>query len=247
MSSLNTLSTSKTYSCSTINISSIEIQLHRKNVKNINFSICASNGQVRVSAPVDLSEKQLRSAINSKLNWIRKKIQINNYHVKKCDRNYHSGETIYYFGQPYALKVIEQVGKPSISIQTPDILEMCVQENTDSIKRAKLLNEWYRAELKQRIPRLIEKWQPTIGRKVSKWGVKQMKTRWGSCNINKKRIWLNLELAKRTEECLEYVVVHEMTHLLERNHSERFKKLLDGFIPEWKNIEAKLNSNLVKR
>ena len=224
-----------------LNISGIEIQILRKNIKNINFSIKASDGQVYVSAPIKISEEELRLAIYSKLGWIRKKIQANNNDTKEYKRNYQSGETIIFLGKLYKLEVIEKSEKPNISLRSHGVLSMYVREKTGVTSKKMLLNEWYRAELKQRIPALVNKWQPIIGEKVSEWGVKQMKTRWGTCNIDKKRIWLNLELAKQPEECLEYVVVHEMTHLLERNHNARFKMLLDGFIPDWEKTEAILN------
>jgi predicted metal-dependent hydrolase len=229
-----------------INISGIEILLLRKNIKNINFSVSSKKAQVRVSAPKNISNDELLIALHSRLDWMRNKIQIVNNLPKQPDHNYSSGEKHYFLGKLYKLDVIEQTGKPNVSIQSPGILTMSVRENTTRQSKEILLNEWYRAELKQRIPLLIEKWQPIIGKKISEWGIKKMKTRWGTCNINKKRIWLNLELAKQPEVCLEYVVVHEMTHLLERNHNARFKSLLDGFIPDWRRIEAILNTNNIK-
>ena len=231
--------------CTTLNISDIEIQLLRKNIKHINFSVKASDGQVCVSAPKSISDDELLVAIHSKIGWIRKKIQIINNLPSQPAYNYSSGEQHYYLGNPYYLEVVKKIDKPSISITAPGNLVMCVQNNATIHSREMLLNEWYRAALKQRIPLLIEKWQPIIGKTVSEWGVKRMKTRWGTCNISKSRIWLNLELAKYPEACLEYVVVHEMTHLLERNHTSRFKELLDGFIPDWKKVESILNTNLI--
>lgn len=237
----------KILASTTINISGIEILLTRKNIKNINFSVSALNKQVRVSAPIHISDDELQRTLESKSDWMRKKIQaIKKYSKEEYQRKFISGELCYFLGKPYKLEVIEQTSAPSVSIQPSEILMMCVRKNMSITKKEKLLNEWYRSALKQRIPHLIEKWQPIVGKKVSTWGVKNMKTRWGTCNITKKRIWLNLELAKQPEACLEYVVVHEMTHLLERNHNSRFKSLLDGFIPDWRSIEAILNTNNIK-
>ena len=104
-----------------------------------------------------------------------------------------------------------------------------------------MLNDWYRSELKARIPALIAKWEPEIGVKVAQWGVKKMKTKWGTCNIDARRIWLNLELAKKPVQCLEYIVVHEMVHLLERHHNDYFRELMDRFMPQWRLYKDQLN------
>lgn len=224
-------------------IADINVQVVRKDIKNINFSVSAPDGHVRVSAPKYISDEVLRSAVLSRLGWIRKKIQTIKNLPTRPVKKYVSGEEHYYLGELYKLVIFEQICKPHISLPTSTTLQMFVCPNASLATREKLLYEWYRTELKKRIPPLIEKWQPIIGKKVSDWGVKRMKTRWGTCNINKKRIWLNLELIKRSEASLEYVVVHEMTHLLERNHNARFKTLLDGFIPGWREIERELKSN----
>ena len=111
----------------------------------------------------------------------------------------------------------------------------------DTEQREKVLNEWYRRELKARIPPLIEKWEEIIGVQIAEWGVKRMKTKWGSCNIEARRIWFNLELAKKPLPCLEYIVVHEMVHILERHHNERFTSLMDAFLPSWRISRDELN------
>ncbi|MDD1607796.1 MAG: M48 family metallopeptidase, partial [Methylococcaceae bacterium] len=120
-------------------------------------------------------------------------------------------------------------------------IELFVRPNTSSVQRQSLLNEWYRKQLKAQIPPLIAKWEQTIGVTVSDWGVKQMKTKWGTCNISAKRIWLNLELAKKPTRCLEYIVVHEMVHLLERHHNDTFTAYMDQFMPQWRCYRDELN------
>jgi len=234
-----------------INVAGINILLMRKNIKNINFSVSAPgsaldnefNTQVRISAPKEISEDELLVIITSKVNWIRKKLQRIQESPALTKKEYSSGECHYIFGKAYILEVIEQTREAQNIQLNSDTLKMFIRPNTTIAKRETLLNEYYRTELKKRIPELIKKWQPIVRKEVSEWGVKRMKTRWGTCNINKKRIWLNLELAKWPEACLEYVVVHEMTHLLERNHTHRFKKLLDGFVPNWPKIESMLNTH----
>ncbi|QMU60845.1 MAG: DUF45 domain-containing protein [Gammaproteobacteria bacterium] len=221
-------------------VSGINIQVVRKNIKNINFSVRAANGQVRISAPKYITDEALEAAVLSRMGWIHKRIQtIKSLPILQV-KKYVTSETHDFMGKQYTLEVVEQSGKPQMQLQSSGTLKMCIRPNTKLVNRERVLNEWYRAELKMRIPVLIEKWQPIIGKKVSEWSVKKMKTRWGTCNINKKRIWLNLELAKQPEACLEYVVVHEMTHLIERNHNKHFRRLLDSFIPSWENIERDL-------
>lgn len=230
-----------------INFSNIDIQLVRKNIKNVNFSVSTFNARVRVSVPSNLSEDELLLILESRLDWMRNKIQAVKNLPALIDKKYISGENHKFLGKSYKLEVVEHTGKPKIILQSPETLKMFVRPNTSFTNKEKLLNDYYRAELKKRIPGLITKWQLIIGKEVSEWGVKRMKTRWGTCNINKKRIWLNLELAKQPEACLEYVVVHEMTHLLERNHNSRFRNLLDGFLPNWQEIEDILNLKRMKR
>lgn len=225
-------------------VSDINIQVVRKNVKNINFSVRASDGRVRVSVPHNISNHDLYIAISSRIDWIQNKIQIIESFPKKLTPTYQSGEKISCLGREYILKVSEQLGQPNIVEKNSNILQMHIRDNTSIYAREKLLYEWYRVKIKKLIPELINKWQPIIGESVLDWRVKRMKTRWGTCNIIKRRIWLNLELAKKSEECLEYVVIHEMTHLLERNHNARFKRLMDGFLPAWRQIEKELNSTI---
>jgi predicted metal-dependent hydrolase len=122
-------------------------------------------------------------------------------------------------------------------------LILYVRPNTTTANRELVLNEWYRDELKKRIPALIAKWEPIIGREVAGWGVKRMKTKWGSCNIPQRRLWLNLELAKKPPECLEYILVHEMVHLLERHHNDAFRAYMDKFLPHWRLHRDALNSS----
>jgi predicted metal-dependent hydrolase len=139
------------------------------------------------------------------------------------------------------LNIYEHSGPPCVSIHNDSILEMYVRPGSDRKKRINILEEWYRLQLKEQIPHLISRWESVMGVSVKEWGVKKMKTRWGSCNIKSQRIWLNLELAKRPQQCLEYIVVHEMIHLLERYHNTRFYRLMDAYMPEWRDYFYILN------
>ena len=209
-----------------LTVNGIDVQIVRKAIKNLHLAVYPPDGRVRISVPNHVTNENARLAVVSKLNWIRKKQRDLKKQLRQSERKYISGECHYYFGKRCRLEVINRVGKHEVVLKRSGRLQMFVNPDTSVTNKEKLLNEWYRNQLRNRIPEIIEKWQPVIGKKISDFGIKKMKTRWGSCNIVKKRIWLNLELAKKPQECLEYVVVHEMVHLLERNHNEQFKKFV---------------------
>ncbi|MGD8622046.1 MAG: SprT family zinc-dependent metalloprotease [Anaerolineales bacterium] len=217
-----------------ITIDGIHIELERKRVKNVNLTIYPPDGRVRISAPHRMSEKKLHQVIRSKLPWIKRhRTQIKSKAWVKPYK-YVSGERHAFMGEVYQLDVIQHDAAPSIEIQADDKIILRVRRGSRREKREKVLREWYRAELKKLIPPLIARWEPVIGVEVAEWGVKRMKTRWGSCNTKAHRIWVNLELAKHPIERLEYIVVHEMVHLLEHRHNKRFYAYMDRFLPEWR-------------
>lgn len=217
-----------------ITIDGIHIELERKRVKNVNLTIYPPDGRVRISAPHRMSEKKLHQVIRSKLPWIKRhRTQIKSKAWVKPYK-YVSGERHAFMGEVYQLDVIQHDAAPSIEIQADDKILLRVRRGSRREKREKVLREWYRAELKKLIPPLIARWEPVIGVEVAEWGVKRMKTRWGSCNTKAHRIWVNLELAKHPIERLEYIVVHEMVHLLEHRHNKRFYAYMDRFLPEWR-------------
>ena len=152
-----------------------------------------------------------------------------------------TGESHYLFGKRYRLEVIERRGCHEVAIANNTTLQLSVSPGTSTLNRALVLNQWYRNQLKAQIPALLNRWQLTIGKEVQDWGIKKMKTKWGSCNITERRIWLNLELAKKPLECLEYVIVHELVHLHERHHNKRFKTYMDRYLPQWHHCRDILN------
>jgi hypothetical protein len=152
-----------------------------------------------------------------------------------------SGESHYFLGWRYRLRVIEHHGAGKVVLRNRAAIELYVRPQTDGQQRKQVLQQWYRGQLKTLIPPLLKKWQPIMGVQVADWGIKRMKTKWGSCSKSARRIWLNLELAKRSVQCLEYIVVHEMVHLLERHHNDRFRALVDQFIPQWRLRREELN------
>lgn len=223
-------------------INNIEIELTKKNIKNLHLSVHPPDGRVKISAPQYMDTDTIRLFAISKLSWIRKQQKKFINQERQPEREYVSGESHYFLGQRYLLNVIyTNKRKQGVEIRNKKYIDLYVRENTPKYLRERAMTEWYRRELKKLIPTIIAKWEPIIGVEVNEFGVKKMKTRWGSCNPKAKRIWLNLELVKKSPTCIEYVVVHEMTHLLERKHNERFIAYMDKFLPNWRAIKDELN------
>lgn len=219
----------------------LTLQVNRKAIKNLHISVLPPDGKIRVSAPNHLSDTAIRRAIIPRIPWIKKQQQAFEKQPRQSERRYVSGETHYLWGKRYRLTVAEIEGPNRVYVKGSTRLQFHVKPGTSIEKKENLINEWYRQQLKQRIEQLIRHWQPTIGVKPSQWGVKKMKTKWGSCNTTSKRIWLNLELAKKPVECLEFILVHELVHLKERHHNDRFKQLMDSFLPDWRERRNFLN------
>jgi predicted metal-dependent hydrolase len=223
-------------------VNDIEIELIKKNIKNIHLSVHPPNGRVRISAPKRMDDEAIRLFVISKLSWIKKQRSKFENQERQPEREFVSGESHYFLGERYLLNVnYTNKRKQGVKIRNKTYIDLFVREGSTKEQRQNVMKEWYRRELKALIPPLIEKWEQIIGVKVESWGVKHMKTRWGSCNTTAKRIWINLELAKKSPICLEYIVVHEMVHLLERHHNERFISYMGKFLPNWRSIKAELN------
>lgn len=225
-----------------LTVSDIDVQIVRKDIKNLHLAVYPPNGHVRVAVPKHLTDDNIRLAVISRLSWIKNQQKTYAGQPRQSERLYISGECHYYFGKRYRLELIERVGKHEIVLLKSGKLKMFVKPNTSVVNKEKLLDGWYRAELKRHVPELIEKWQPVIGEEVADWGIKKMKTKWGSCNIAQARIWLNLELVKKPIECLEYILVHEMVHLLERYHNDNYREYMDKLLPQWR-----LNRDVLNR
>lgn len=219
---------------STITVNEIEVQVIRKDIKNLRLAVYPPDGRVRLSVPRPVSDGDARLVIKEKLDWIRKQQARIQAQRRQPPQEVISGEPHYLWGRPYRLEVVARYGRHEVEVMSDGRLRLYVRPGATRAKREMALDNWYRAELKAQVPDLIAKWEPAIGRKVAEWGVKKMKTRWGSCNIQARRIWLNLELAKKPAECLEYVLVHEMVHLLERYHNADFWAHLDRLMPGWR-------------
>lgn len=224
----------------TLEIGPITMQLNRKAIKNLHISVLPPDGRVRVSAPESMTETAIRMAVISRLPWIKKQQRDFAKQPRQSDREMVSGECHYLWGKRYRLNVVERSGRHEVRVGRGKI-HLYVNPGTSLENKALVLSAYCRVGLKARIISLLEYWQSEIGVEAASWGVKKMKTKWGSCNTEAKRIWLNLELAKKPPECLEYILVHELVHLLERKHSERFKAYMDKFLPDWKERRNLLN------
>lgn len=225
---------------STLTINNIPIQIIRKPIKNLHLAVYPPDGQVRISAPLRITDDAIRLLVVNRLQWIKKQQAKFEAQPRQTEREVVSGESHYLWGQRYRLDVTYQAGKPTLQSKG-NYLYITLPPETNQNAREALLTHYYRQVLKQRIPELLSKWQPKLGVSVNAWGIKRMKTKWGSCNIMDKRIWLNLELVKKSPECLEFVVVHELVHLLERYHNKRFYAFMDEYLPTWCSVKDKLN------
>ncbi|MAO65221.1 MAG: metal-dependent hydrolase [Balneola sp.] len=230
----------KTYSKEKITVAKLDVDVHRKNIKNLNLRVYPSEQKIRLSVPRRTPEKTIIQFLTDKLPWIKKHLQQKRKAPVNRTLNFVSGEKHWVWGQEFELQILEKRQKPSVETNG-QILKMTVRPDSETAKKASVLKEWYRAELKREIPKLIEKWEPMMQVSVAEFGVKDMITRWGTCNIRARRIWLNLQLAHKRPELLEYVVVHEMTHLHERLHNKRFYGLMSQFLPNWKALQDELN------
>lgn len=224
-----------------LNINGMQIELERKRIKNMYLKIIPPDGRLHVSAPIRMGEEEIRSFILSKQDWI------NGHLIKLQQRelpkpmDYVTGDEIEIWGAKYQLKVLDKENTRSKIMIMGDNIHLYVKNDSTHLQREKAIKQLYRKELENEIPSLISKWENMIGVKSSGWNIRDMKTRWGTCNIRSRKICLNLQLAKKAPKCLEYVVVHELVHLLEKSHNRVFKGHMDQFLPDWRNIKKELN------
>lgn len=220
-------------------ISDIEIEVQKKKIKNMYLSVLPPDGKVKMSAPIQAKDEVIKLFAITKIDWIKKQIDKFEKKQRQTESEYISGENHDIWGKQYRLE-IRHGYRNGVELIDNKLL-LTVRESSTKEQRERVMVEWYREELKQELPTLIEKWENIIGVKVSFVGVKNMRTRWGSCNVNDKRVWVSLQLAKKPLHCLEYIVVHELVHLLEKSHSNVFWGYMDKFLPDWRAVKAELN------
>src|SRR5262245_35826440 len=211
-----------------------------KDIKNIHLIVYPPSGRVRIAAPSRMRLDTIRVFAISKLAWIKQQQKKLQEQARDTPREYLDRESHYLWGKRYLLKVIEGDTAPSVALQHSRML-LQVRPGTDAKKKQAIVEAWYRQQLKKAAPLLIAKWEPLMWVKIERFFVQRMKTKWGSCNYGAHTIRLNTELAKKPRECLEYIVVHEMTHVLEPTHNARFVALMDQYMPQWQLYRDQLN------
>ncbi|MDR1971858.1 MAG: M48 family metallopeptidase [Treponema sp.] len=227
-----------------IMISDIPVVVYKKRIKNMHLYVKPPNGKVTVSAPLDISDDAIERFVRTKSSWVKNQVKKFDTQPRQSEREYISGETLYVWGKQYFLLLEHGTGRNSLVLSGDKAL-LTVREGSTALQRDNFVQEWYRSLLKQEIVRLLPKWEDRTGLKCDSWQTKYMTSRWGTCNIQKRKIWLNLQLAKKTPECLEYVILHELLHFVEKHHNDIFISLMDKYMPYWRETKRALNSQIL--
>lgn len=227
-----------------LNIGSVRIAVIRKDIKNMYIRVLPPDGKVQITAPGAAKDDVIRMFAVSRIAWIKQQKESFQEQARQTKRQYVTGESYYVWGRRYRLDVQYSHIRNAVFLAEDHLILQVRPESTPE-QRERILNEWYREQIKHRLPEVIQKCEQIVGVKASEWKVKNMRTKWGTCNIEKKRIWINLQLAKKTPECLVYVVTHELVHLLERNHNKKFQEYMDAFFPEWRIVRKNLNQQML--
>lgn len=222
-----------------LTISGIPVEVIKKRIKNVHLYVKAPNGNVMVTAPLSMSDEAIEHFVQTKISWIKKHMSKFQNQPRQAQREYVSGETLYIWGKQYRLQT--EYGNRNSLVLNGDTAILSVRKESTAMQRKKFVRQWYRELLKTEIGRLLPKWEKTTGLKAASWQTKYMTTRWGTCNTKTSKLWLNLQLAKKPPECLEYVILHELIHLVERKHNDRFFALMDKYMPKWRAVKATLN------
>lgn len=223
-----------------IDLGEMRIEVVRKDIKNLHLSVLPPQGKVRISAPRHMNLDTIRVFVIAKLGWIKSQQRKLQAQERETPREYLDRESHYVWGRRYLLKRMEKDAAPIVELKHGKLV-LQVRPGMDEARRREVLEAWYRDQLRTAVPALVAKWEPVIGVKVGRIFVQRMKTRWGGCNPSSGAIRLNTELAKKPVECLEYIVVHEMAHLLEPTHNARFTALIELFLPTWRHLRQQLN------
>lgn len=226
---------------SLIDVRGTPVEVLRKDIKHLHVGVYPPGGRVRVAAPLRLDDNAIRVAVISRLGWIRRQQSEFEQQARQSKREFVTGESHYFEGRRYRLDVVELDGRPLVRLLNNTTMMLRIPPGSDRDSREAVLHEWYRRQLRGRVPAILKKWEPRVGVRVADVRIKKMKTLWGSCNKDAHRIWLNLELAKKQPSCLEYIAVHELVHLIERSHNDRFRDLMDSRMPQWRLYRDELN------
>ena len=230
----------KTLKNTQIELDGLTIEVVWKKIKNLHLRVYPPDGRVRISAPAQISLASIRTFALSRLDWIRKQQKKFQEQEREMPLAYRDGESHALWGRRCPLRIVEAAGPPSVIVEG-DVIVLRVGPGTGANKKQAVIEEWYREQVRAAAGELVAIWEPVMGVKVERLFVQRMKTRWGTCTPTRHSIRLNSELAKKPRECLEYVVVHELAHLIEPTHNARFKAQLDRFLPGWQQVKKNLN------
>ena len=223
-----------------LDLGDVSVDVIQKDIKNVHLSVHPPTGRIRIAAPEHMAMSKIKVFAISKMSWIKNQQEKLLSQPRETKREYIERETHFLWDKRYLLNVIESNDQPKVTLKHSQI-ELRVRPKTSEATRRDLIEEWYRGQLKSVTPEYVEKWQPIMGVEVKHLYVQRMKTKWGGCNLSTAAIRLNTELAKKPKECLEYILVHEMVHLLEPTHNQRFRDLMDQFMPQWQHHRNLLN------
>ncbi|MGF6230989.1 putative metal-dependent hydrolase [Inquilinus ginsengisoli] len=225
-----------------ITVAGLRVDVVRKPIKNLHLGVYPPHGRVRVAAPLAVSDEAVRLAVVTRMAWIKRQRAKFDSQPRQSQRSFISGESHYFLGQRYRLSLIDAAPAGRVHVRNNRTLELHVRSGSDRAARERVFLGWYRQELRLHAAPLIEKWAAAMEAPIPVWGIKRMKTKWGTCSIESQRIWLNLELIKKPSRCIEYIVVHELTHFFERHHSEQFVARMDQALPQWRSLRDELNA-----
>ncbi len=228
-----------------LDVEGLSVQLVRKRVKYLNMTVHPPDGRIRVCAPVRASQSDIRTFVISRRTWIQRQQERARRISAAAPSKFESGETHFFRGRACRLEVLEASGRRGRVEFDADrgVIQLTVPFGAARADREKILQKWHRQELTRLIPAVLERWETVVGAEAHDWGIKRMKTKWGTCNTRTRHIWISLELIKKSADCLDYIMVHELTHLLERGHGARFKGLMDQFMPDWRQRRAALHAH----
>jgi predicted metal-dependent hydrolase len=225
-----------------IAVSGLTVSIDRKAIKNLHLGVYPPDGRVRVAAPLAVSDEAVRLAVIGKLGWIRRQQARFDSQPRQSQREMVSGESHYFLGRRYRLHVIPSNGAARVVLPNTRTMELHVRGETNAAQREQVLQRWYRHQLQELVPPILEKWKRLLGVEASDWRIRKMKTKWGTCHQQSRRITLNLELVKKPLPCLEYIIAHELVHLIERKHNDRFVAILNRHLPQWQRLRQVLNA-----
>lgn len=225
-----------------LTVGGLNVDVVSKDIKNLHIGVYPPVGRVRVAAPKSMDDEQIRLAVIRRLPWIQRQRRELMEAERQSKRAFVNGESHYVWGRRRRLRVVEAPGRPSVTVSTERITLTC-PAGTDAAGRTKIYENWQRRELRSALTELLDRWQARIGREPSGWNIRRMKTKWGTCSRNTGRLSFNLELAKKHPRCVEYIVVHELVHLIEPGHGDRFLALMDEHLPDWRSRRDELNAS----